>query len=99
MKHYGIGAYELIPGSGIFVPDIGELSAGATKGVAATTGQSLAKSAGVQQAGREAAGTAIGQKLVNFYTQSPLVAWGTTAAVAALLVYGGMEFLGKRARL
>lgn len=90
-----LGAYELIPGTGIMVPDIGELAAGASTGAVSTAGQTIASSSTVQQGAITAAGNTLGQKIVKFYTEKPVVAIGATLAVGGLILFGLMN-LGKK---
>lgn len=83
-----MGAYELIPGSGIFIPDSGELAAkaqGAIVGAAATT---IAQSKGTQAAVATAAGESIGAKVVTFYKNNPYIAYPATIAAFYLLFLG-----------
>lgn len=83
-----MGAYELVKGSGIFIPDLGELTKGASAGALSSTAQTLATSAGVKSAAIDAAGNSLGTKIVKFYKEQPVMAYGATALVAILLFAG-----------
>lgn len=65
-------------------------------GVAASVGTGVATSPATQSAATAAAGSALGQKIIGFYKNNPALAWGGTAAVLALVVYGGMSFIRGR---
>lgn len=82
--------------TGQCVPNLSTLVEGAQSGALETVGTGVAQSPATAQAAQNAAASAIGTKIVNFYKNNPAMAWGATAAVAALLVYGGMSFIRGR---
>lgn len=97
MKHHQhMGAYELIPGSGIMVPDATELAQAAAGGALSATGQTLSQSQTVQQGAITAAGNTLGQKIVKFYTEKPVIAIGATVAVGGLLIFGLTSMFKKK---
>lgn len=98
MRHHQthMGAYELIPGTGIMVPDIGELTQAAAGGALSQTGQTLSQSSTVQQGAVTAAGNTLGQKIIKFYTEKPVVAIASTVAIGGLLLYGLMSAFKKK---
>lgn len=74
-----MGKYELIPGSGIWVPDAGELVKGAAAGATGTTAAALAQSEGVKQAAISTAGEALGVKIIRY---APYIAGAVVAGLA-----------------
>lgn len=95
MGYPQMGAYELIPGTGIMVPDAGELINAAAGGALSQTGQTLAQSSTVQQGAVTAAGNTLGQKIVKFYTENTVVAIGATVAVGGILAFGLYKMFSK----
>lgn len=87
------GAYELIPGTGIMVPDAGELINAAGAGATSIVGQNLAQSTAVKEGALTAAGNTLGQKIVKFYSENTVAAVAGTVVVGGLLVYGLMSFV------
>lgn len=82
--------------TGQCVPSLSTIVSGAQGGVLQTVAAGTAQSPATAQAAQNAAANAIGTKIINFYKTKPLIAWGTTAAVAAFVVYGGLSFLRGR---
>lgn len=95
MGYPQMGAYELIPGTGIMVPDAGELLQAAAGGALSQTGQALAQSQTVQQGAITAAGNTLGQKIVKFYTEKPIVAIGATIVIGGILSFGLYKMFSK----
>lgn len=96
MRKYGeMGAYELIKGSGIWIPDSSELLQSAGQGAIADLSKTLATSQGVQNAAVQAAGESLGTKIVRFYKEKPAIAYTATALVGFLL-FKGLTALGKK---
>lgn len=86
LKVLGYPTGQCVPSSGTLI----EAVQGATAGAFAS---GVATSPATIQAGRAAAGQALGEKIINFYANQPVLAWSGTAAIAAFVVYGGMKFL------
>ncbi len=82
--------------TGQCLPKLSTVSSGIQSGALSTVATGVAQSPATSQAAQSAAANAIGTKIVNFYKNNPTMAWGATAAVAALLVYGGMSFVRGR---
>lgn len=82
--------------TGQCLPNLRQVTEGVQSGVLETVGTGVAQSPATAQAAQSAAANALGTKIVGFYKNNPALAWGTTAAVAALLVYGGMSFIRGR---
>lgn len=78
---HGMGKYELIPGSGIYVPDAGELTQAAAGGALSQTTQTLATSSGVQAGAKAATGNALGNWIINNWK---VVAAGTLVAAIGI---------------
>lgn len=74
------------------LPTLDQLLASASAGAQQQIAANLAQSQSVQQAATNAAGTALGTKIVTFYKTQPLLAWGITGLAVMFLVYGGMSF-------
>jgi len=90
-----MGAYELIKGSGIWIPDSGDLLQSAGQGALSDLTKQLATSSGVQQAAVNSAGESLGIKIVRFYKEKPMIAYGVTALAAFLLFQGSKTILAK----
>lgn len=93
------GYYELkVAGfpTGQCLPTGSTAVASATKGVSSAVGTGVASSPTTQAAITSAASEKLGQKIINFYTEKPMIAWGSTLAVVALIAYGGLTFIRGR---
>lgn len=82
--------------TGQCVPNLSTLADAATQGAAGAVGSGVAQSPATQQAATAAAGSALGSKIISFYKDKPLVAYGLTGVVALLVIYGGMSFIRGR---
>lgn len=82
--------------TGQCLPTGSTVASGVQTGVSSSVATGVAQSPATAQAVQSVAANAIGTRIVNFYKGNPVVAWGATAAVAALLVYGGMSFIRGR---
>lgn len=89
------GHYELFPGSGIWLPNSGTLIDAATGGALDQVAQGLAESEGVQQGAITAAGNKLGQKIVRFYSEQPIIAIGSTIAIGSLVAFGIFKVFSK----
>ena len=106
MYHYGMngtmgadckpGYYELkvagIP-TGQCLPTSSTALSAAQGGVVSAVGTGVASSAATQAALQSAAAQTLGEKIISFYKTKPAIAWGGTAAVVALVIYGGLSFI------
>ena len=93
------GYYELkVVGiaTGQCLPNLATATAGATKGVSTVVGTGVASSPATQAALTSAASETLGRKIINFYTEKPVMAWGATAAVVALVAFGGLTLIRGR---
>ena len=78
------------------VPTSGELAKQAEETFARSIGVGIATSPTTQAAVTGAAGQALGDKIIAFYKNQPVIAIGSTVAVGGFLVYGLMSFLRGR---
>jgi hypothetical protein len=81
--------------TGICVPNAETVAQGIITGGTGTYASGAAQSPTVIQAGQNALASGIGHKIVSFYKDKPLIAFGATAAVVAFFVYGVMSW-GKK---
>jgi hypothetical protein len=86
-----MGSYQIF---GVTVPDIGELASGAKSGAMNTVATGAATSPSVIAAGKTAIGNSLGNKIIDFYTQKPVIAIASTLAVVGAIMYLG-GFIGK----
>lgn len=89
LKVFGIDTGQCLPTGSTAVD-------AAKSGALSSVGTGVASSPATQAAATSAAGSALGQKIISFYKNKPVLAWGGTAAVAALVIYGGMSFIRGR---
>lgn len=81
--------------TGVCVPTAETLAKQAAAGAISSVASGAASSPGVIAAAESAGAAALGQRIINFYKEKPVIAFGATAAVLALVVYGTMSFLKK----
>ena len=90
------GYYELKVGgipTGQCLPNLATAASGATKGLSTAVGTGVASSPATQAALTSVASEKLGQKIINFYTEKPMIAWGATISVIALVAFGGLTLL------
>ena len=86
LKVFGVDTGQCLPSSSTAI-------AAAQGGVLSSVGTGVASSPATATAVQGAAANAIGTKIVNFYKNQPVLAYGATAVIALFFVYGGMSFL------
>lgn len=79
--------------TGQCIPNLKTLAQGAATGATGAVTTGVANSSATKAAITNAAGNALGTKIINFYKDKPAIAYGVTAAVVLLVVYGGMSFV------
>lgn len=62
----------------------------------AKVGAQAAQTEAVKEASIAAAGEALGTKIVRFYRQNPVIAWGLTAGVVGLMYVGAKSFMKRK---
>jgi hypothetical protein len=93
------GFYELKVGgiaTGQCLPTSATLAKGAQAGAVGVVGTGTAVSPSTQAAVQSLAAQTLGDRIIKFYREKPAIAWGSTAAVVALVVRGGMSFIRGR---
>jgi len=78
-----MGKYELIPGSGIWLPDASELAAGAAAGSAGVVATTAAKSPGIQTAAKSAGV----QSIIDTVAAHPMATLVGVGSVIAGIAY------------
>lgn len=89
------GHFELIPGSGIYIPNSGTLLEKAGQEAGKTVLKSVATSPGTVQASQQAAAETAGQKFYTFMREKPVVFWGSVAGITLLVGYGAYQMMKK----
>ena len=82
--------------TGQCAPSLSTVTSGAQSGALSTVATGVAKSPATSAAIQSATAQTLGNKIVGFYKNQPVMAWGLTAGVIALVVYGGMSFVRGR---
>lgn len=79
--------------TGQCLPELDTAISAAEGGVTGSVAKGAVASSANVAAAQSAAASALGTKIMNFYKTQPGLAWGLTAGVALLFVYGGMSFI------
>lgn len=79
--------------TGQCLPTLSTAVEGAQGGVMSTVGTGVASSPATSAAAQNIAASTLGTKIISFYKEKPMIAWGATALIGLFVVYGGMSFL------